>query len=135
MNAYLDMDRSSPGTHPEPPSHHQLAPSQLSEGYAPNAVSDYHQTVTHKIYNQSIHNGNKMRATTTYPLPITFKCSLCFSISEEHFVGIFCPPVTFFSQDSAAIYQWSYELHFLPFFNFRPAKWIFIKFGVEIMPL
>lgn len=43
------MDHSSPGTHPEPPSHHQLAPSQLNEGYALNAVSDCHQTVAPEI--------------------------------------------------------------------------------------
>lgn len=43
------MDHSSPGTHREPPSHHQLEPSQLNEGYALNAVSDCHQTVAPEI--------------------------------------------------------------------------------------
>lgn len=93
MNAYLDTDHSSPGTRPEPPNHHQLAPSQLSEGYAPNAVSDCHQTVTHKIYNQSIHNGNKNIVTNTYQLSIKFKCSLHFSIQEERLILFVHKPI------------------------------------------
>ena len=62
------MDHSSPGTRPEPPSPHQLAPSHLSEGNALNAVSDGHQTVAPEIMIPiNLQKQQKKKISDSYP--------------------------------------------------------------------
>jgi hypothetical protein len=65
-------------------------------------------------------------------------CSLHFDVREEHLMGVFCPSVcavSFHRRDHAAIYQWSCELFVLTSNNSRMAEQIFMKFGMNVMPL
>jgi hypothetical protein len=60
------------------------------------------------------------------------------SVSKEQLMGpsiSVCLSAASFSLGRAAIYQWSYELHVLPYKISRTDDRIFMKFGIEVMPL
>jgi hypothetical protein len=53
---------------------------------------------------------------------------------QKHLTGFITSVCRIFSQDHAAVYQWSTELHTL-LHNLRMADHIFMKFGIKFVPL